>query len=119
MKLNTIFYWNNKRFLVFINYKAAEINEPFSGRIFHQFALKATKDLCGPLLWLLSKKEDEEDEDEWNVSMASATCLNALATCVADAIVPHVLPFIEANIRQEDWRLRDAAVMAFGKFVYS
>ena len=71
--------------------------------------------MAEPLLWLLSKKDEDEDEDEWNVSMAAATCLNSLATCVADAVVPFVLPFIEANIRQEDWRLRDAAVMAFGK----
>lgn len=111
-----IFYWNSRRFFFFFNRKAAEIHEP-CGRVFHQFALKATKDLCGPLLWLLSKKEDEEDEDEWSVSMAAATCLNSLSTCVADTIVPQVLPFIEANIRQEDWRMRDAAVMAFGNFI--
>ncbi len=96
--------------------EASEIHEPCN-RVYHQFALKATKDLCPPLLWLLSVKEDEEDEDEWNVSMAAATCLNSLATCVADTIVPQVLPFIEGNIRQDDWRKRDAAVMAFGSIL--
>jgi importin subunit beta-1 len=34
-----------------------------------------------------------------------------------DAIVPIVIPFIEANIKQSDWRQREAAVMAFGSIL--
>ena len=37
-----------------------------------------------------------------------------LATCCEDAVVPHVLPFVDENIKNPDWKYRDAAVMAFG-----
>ena len=56
------------------------------------------------LLQLLTQQENEADEDEWNVAMASSTCLALLAGAVQDAIVPAVIPFIEAHIKSEDWR---------------
>ena len=38
-----------------------------------------------------------------------------LAQCCENDVVPFVLPFVEANIKDEMWQRRDAAVMAFGK----
>ena len=38
-----------------------------------------------------------------------------LAQCCENNVVPHVLPFVEDNIRKDDWKIRDAAVMAFGE----
>lgn len=38
-----------------------------------------------------------------------------LAQCCENAVVPYVLPFVEENIRNDDWKKRDAAVMAFGE----
>lgn len=69
------------------------------------------------LLWLMTKKEEDDDEDEWNVSMAAATCLQLLAAVTGGLIVPHVLPFVEANIKNADWKFREAAVMAFGSII--
>ena len=40
-----------------------------------------------------------------------------LAQCCENNVVPHVLPFVEDNIRNDDWKIRDAAVMAFGERV--
>lgn len=69
------------------------------------------------LLQLLTRQEEDADEDEWNVSMAAGTCLGLLAQAVSDNIVPAVIPFIEANIRAQDWHQREAAVMAFGSIL--
>ncbi|KAI0070966.1 ARM repeat-containing protein [Panus rudis PR-1116 ss-1] len=81
------------------------------------FAKIALPEICPVILELLTKQEEDADEDEWNVSMAAGTCLGLLATAVADAIVPMVIPFIEGNIRSPDWHFREAAVMAFGSIL--
>jgi len=49
--------------------------------------------------------------------MAAGTCLAFLAQAVHDPIVPAVIPFIEANIKQENWHQREAAVMSFGSIL--
>lgn len=51
------------------------------------------------------------------MSMAAGTCLSLLAGAVQDSIVQPVIPFIEANIKSEDWHHREAAVMAFGSIL--
>ena len=65
------------------------------------------------MIYLL--QEEFDDEDDWNPSKAAGVCLMLLATCCEDDIVPHVLPFVKENIDSEDWRYRDAALMAFGE----
>ncbi|KAJ3711841.1 armadillo-type protein [Lentinula guzmanii] len=81
------------------------------------FAKIALPEIVPVLLMLLTKQEEDADEDEWNVSMAAGTCLTLLAGAVADAIVPAVIPFIEAHIKSEDWHHREAAVMTFGSIL--
>lgn len=81
------------------------------------FAKTALPEIVPVLLQLLTRQEEDADEDEWNISMASGTCLGLLAQAVADKIVPAVIPFIEANIKAQDWHQREAAVMAFGSIM--
>jgi importin subunit beta-1 len=66
-----------------------------------------------PVLLVLMTRQEDDDEDEWNISMAASYCLGVLAQAVQDTIVPAVIPFIEAHIRATDWHHREAAVMAF------
>ena len=83
----------------------------------HNFVQQALPHLVPMLLETLTKQDEdqvEDGEDAWNVAMAGGTCLNLVATCVRDHIVPHVLPFIHQNISQGEWRLREAATFAFG-----
>ncbi|KAI8384226.1 armadillo-type protein [Radiomyces spectabilis] len=84
---------------------------------YHQFAEAALPEILPVLLWLLTKQEEDEDEDEWNTSMAAATCLSLLAQCVGNIIIPPIVPFVETNIQNNDWRYREAAVMAFGSIL--
>lgn len=49
--------------------------------------------------------------------MAAATCLSLLAQCVGNMVITPVVPFIETNIQNENWRNREAAVMAFGSIM--
>ncbi|TFK36480.1 armadillo-type protein [Crucibulum laeve] len=81
------------------------------------FAKIALPEIVPVLLLLLTKQEEDADDDEWNVSMAAGTCLSLLAGAVQDAVVPAVIPFIEAHIKSEDWHQREAAVMTFGSIL--
>ncbi|CAJ0650193.1 16374_t:CDS:10 [Entrophospora sp. SA101] len=94
---------------------AEETGEPLD-RLSHNFAKAALPEILPVLLWLLTKQE-EADEDDWSVAMASGTCLALLAQCVEDSIVAPVIPFVETNIRSNEWRYREAAVMAFGSIL--
>ncbi|KAF9528868.1 armadillo-type protein [Crepidotus variabilis] len=81
------------------------------------FAKIALPEIVPVLLQLLTKQEEDAEDDEWNVSMAAGTCLSLLAGAVQDAIVPAVIPFIEGNIKSDDWHNREAAVMTFGSIL--
>ncbi|KDR78361.1 hypothetical protein GALMADRAFT_224738 [Galerina marginata CBS 339.88] len=81
------------------------------------FAKIALPEIVPVLLQLLTRQEEDAEEDEWNISMAAATCLALLAGAVQDAIVPSVIPFIEAHIKSEDWHYREAAIMTFGSIL--
>ena len=77
----------------------------------------ALNELVPTLLYLLTKQEEDVDDDEWTVSMSSATSLALLAQTVQDAIVQPTLVFVESNIKSPDWKGREAAVMAFGSIL--
>ncbi|EPY52762.1 karyopherin Kap95 [Schizosaccharomyces cryophilus OY26] len=93
--------------------EAQELNEEPS-RENHEFARAAAADILPVLLELLCKQDEDADEDDWNISMAAATCLQLFAQVVGDLLVSPVLVFVEQNIQSPDWHQREAAVMAFG-----
>jgi importin subunit beta-1 len=82
------------------------------------FASGAVRFIAPVLMAALTKQEDDEDdEDAWNLAMASGTCLSLFAAAVQDEIVPIVLPFVSENINHSDWHFREAATLAFGSIL--
>lgn len=70
----------------------------------------------GPGLLQTLTKQDEDvdiDDEQYNVAMAGAMCLSLVSQTVEDLVVPVVMPFVTSNITNENWRLREAATMAF------
>ena len=96
--------------------QAADYGEPpeVESKFFAKIALP---EVLPVLLSLLTRQEEDADEDEWNISMSAGTCLSFMAQAVADPIVPAVIPFIEAHIKSQDWHQREAAVMSFGSIL--
>lgn len=90
-----------------------------SGPPHSSFIEKALPSLVPMLLETLLKQEEDQDQDDgtWNISMAGGTCLGLVARTVGDAIVPLVMPFVEANITKPDWRPCEAATFAFGSIL--
>jgi len=81
------------------------------------YARGALQYLVPILLQRLCEQKDSEDDDEWNPCKAAGVCLMLLSSCVEDEIIPHVMPFINDNIKSTNWQFRDAAVMAFGSII--
>ncbi|XP_072985514.1 importin subunit beta-1-like [Typha latifolia] len=102
-----------------------EIQEEYEGSddgsssLQFRFIEKALPSLVPMLLETLLKQEEDQDQDDgvWNLSMAGGTCLGLIARTVGDAVVPLVMPFVEANITKSDWRSREAATFAFGSIL--
>ncbi|KAL6047512.1 Importin subunit beta-1 [Balamuthia mandrillaris] len=82
------------------------------------FIKGAIKFLAPVLTEALTRQESEEqDEDTWNVSTAAGTCLSLIANTVYDEVVPEIMPFVQKHIQDQNWRLREAAVLAFGSIL--
>uniref|UniRef100_A0A2P2HWX4 Importin subunit beta-1-like n=1 Tax=Hirondellea gigas TaxID=1518452 RepID=A0A2P2HWX4_9CRUS len=93
--------------------EAEEMGKP-PERTSRFYAKGALQYLVPVLMETLCKQEETDDDDEWNPCKAAGVCIMLLATCVEDDIVQHVLPFVNENINNPNWNLRDAAIMAFG-----
>ena len=97
--------------------EAAEQGRPPT-RTSRFYAKGALQYLVPILTQSLTKQDEHDDEDDWNPCKAAGVCLMLMASCCEDAIVPFVLPFVQENISgNTEWRLRDAAVMAFGSIL--
>eukprot|EP00474_Spongospora_subterranea_P008852 CRZ09310.1 hypothetical protein [Spongospora subterranea] len=89
-------------------------------RVCRHFAKVVLAPLVPLIVECLMKQAEDADEfsdDTWNVATAAGLCLSLLAQAVRDDIVPHILPFIEQNIRSENWHAREAATLAFGSIL--
>uniref|UniRef100_A0A7S2R3W5 Importin N-terminal domain-containing protein n=1 Tax=Rhizochromulina marina TaxID=1034831 RepID=A0A7S2R3W5_9STRA len=69
------------------------------------------------LLETMCKQEEDADADDWNLPNAAAVCLGPIAQTIGDEITELTMPFITSNIQNPDWRLREAATMAFGQIL--
>ncbi|CAH0603076.1 unnamed protein product [Chrysodeixis includens] len=96
--------------------EAADAGRP-PARTSRFYARGALQYLAPVLMQKLTKQDDSDDELEWNPSKAASVCLMLLSNCCADEVVPHVIPFINSNIKNENWRYREAALMAFGSIL--
>jgi importin subunit beta-1 len=73
----------------------------------------AMQHLAPFLFETLTKQDEDPDNDDFTLQMAGQLCLTSVSQTVEDSIVPVVMPFVNANIQDTNWRNRDAAIMAF------
>ncbi|KAJ1639173.1 armadillo-type protein [Pavlovales sp. CCMP2436] len=69
------------------------------------------------LLQTLTKQDEDQEDDAWNVAMAAGTALALVAQACGDGVVPHVMEFVKANIQSADWRFREASTLSFGSLL--
>lgn len=86
----------------------------------YNFALVALRDVLPTLLTLLTRQNEDPEDDDWSVAMAAGACLSLFAQNCAGYVVEPVLQFVASNITvegEDGWRQREAAVMAFGSIL--
>lgn len=88
--------------------------EEDDGRKCNKYVESAMPMLVPLLLGTLSTQTDEFDEDVFDLRAVGAICLESFSQTVGSAIVPVVIPFVQQHIISSDnWRMRDAAIVAF------
>jgi len=65
----------------------------------------------------LVKQEEDQDEDTWNMAKAGGTLLNLICHVVGNDIIKYVMQFVQAKHNSQNWRDREAAILAFGSIV--
>lgn len=59
--------------------------------------------------------EDEDaEDDEWGVALSSGCCLKAISMVIKNDVIPPVISFVEANIGNQNWKLRYSSLLALG-----
>ena len=81
------------------------------------FALVAIQDVLPTLLTLLTRQNDDPEDDDWSVAMAAGACLQLFAQNTGNYVVEPTLQFVSANINSDNWRYKEASVMAFGSIL--
>lgn len=78
-----------------------------------RYVAAALQHLAPILTETLTKQQEDIDEDSFTLQMAGQLCLTSVSQTVEDMVVPVIIPFVHANIQNENWHFRDAAIMAF------
>ena len=91
--------------------------QPAGGRVSLNLIQQALPHLVPLLTVTLTKRQSEDDDDTWNLAMAAGTCLALVAQVVGDGCVDLVLQFVTVNFTNQDWKYREAAVLAYGSIM--
>ncbi|KAI5959568.1 kap95 [Candida pseudojiufengensis] len=81
------------------------------------FALIASSEVLPTLLTLLTRQNEDPEDDDWSVAMAAGACLQLYAQNIGAYVVDPTINFVSTNITKDNWRSREAAVMAFGSIL--
>ena len=65
--------------------------------------LFTTNDVLPVLLSLLTKQNEDPEDDDWSVAMAAGSCLQLFATTTGMYVVEPTLKFFAANIELTEW----------------
>jgi len=79
----------------------------------------AQKPLIDMLLAQMPKHDCTADDDDrsWNLAMAAATCLHLSSQVIGNQLVLQVMDFVGKAMITDDWKIREAGVLAYGSII--
>ena len=89
----------------------------YEDEAYAHYVLGALETLIPLLTSTLLKQDEYSDEDTWNLSTAGGACLNVVSMVAQNAVLNEVMPFVTSNIKEANWRQREAATLAFGSVI--
>ena len=57
---------------------------------------------------------EDDDDTSWNLRKSSANGLDVMSNVFGDELLGMILPIVEQRFREQDWRLRESAILAVG-----
>ncbi|EEC45100.1 predicted protein [Phaeodactylum tricornutum CCAP 1055/1] len=121
VQMNAMELWtaiaSTEQTLVDQDQDAAERGQPLDRPPCPKYTLAAMEALVPLLLVMLAKQEDAPEDDSWGLQESAGVCLETISQTVEGSIVPHVIPFVTQHIQSEEWRYRDAAIVAFSSIM--
>ena len=61
-----------------------------------------------------SDDDDDTDDIEWTIRKCSAASLDSLATVFRNSVLTSLLPVVKDQLSHQDWRVREAGILALG-----
>lgn len=93
-------------------------NQMIDPKRFQNFCGSALKLKLGDLLTLcLTKQDENQTEEDWNISAAASTCISLITKVVKGQIVEAIFGFITKNIKNTDWHFKEASTLAFSAII--
>ena len=78
------------------------------------FSKVAAREVIPTLMELLTRQDEDDVDEDYNISRAAYQCLQLFAQSIGSDIVDFVIAFVDQNWKSPDWHKRDAAVSAIG-----
>lgn len=78
-----------------------------------RFIHTVAKDLLKMLLNLMTKQDPDGDDGTESIADTAAAVLQLTLGVLKNDALQYVVPFFQANVTSDNWRLRDAAVLSY------
>lgn len=87
-------------------------------QVMQGFVSAAVRLKLGDLLTIsLTKQQEGQTEEDWNISAAASTCLQLVTNVVGPQIAEAIMPFIAQHLASTDWHFKEAATLAFSAII--
>ena len=117
VKIKAIEFWSTVAMVEknFLDEEAEcrEMGIPLNREPSPKYIAAALEPLAPILIQQLGNQDEHAEPEDYDVSKVAGECLQNVSMTVGGPVIQIVMPFVQQNIQNQDWRKRDAAINAF------